>query len=115
MNSSVIAADGMIFQSDGSLTVIGKTIQTALGTKIIQGSYYFEGRSRRILPHGGSVQKAAVGFVIYKCIPVLGDRIRIKVRFTDHCKDLACGRLQCYYCSLTVSQRVVGSCLQIGI
>ena len=84
-------------------------------TKISQCRNNLEGRSRRILSHCRTVQKAAVCLIIYKLFPVCCNRIRIKIRLADHRKDFSCRWLNDHNSSSSVAQRIIGCCLKICI
>ena len=60
-------------------------------------------------------KKATVTFIINKGIPVLCDRVRIKIRFAHHSQDTSGGWFQYNYRSSPVSQRIVCRCLKICI
>ena len=90
MNSSAIAPDRVIFSGNTSLTEIGKSLQTALGSEIVQGGYHLKCRSRRIGSVCSSVQQTAVIGIIYQCVPVLGNSIRVKVRSAHFHQNLTC-------------------------
>ena len=70
MYLSIVTLDRMAFFGDASLAVKGKTIEAAFASEIRHCSDNFEVLSRMVLYHSSSVQKAAVGFIIDKSIPV---------------------------------------------
>ena len=113
MNISIVTLNRMIFQRYASLTEITVSVKASMLAVIIQRHNDLKSRTRGILSHGSPVQQAAVRFVAYKPVPVFRKRIGIEIRLAYHCKNFSGGRLQGHYSPFSVSQSVVGNCLQI--
>ena len=116
MDFSFVAGDPHIFFGNASVTgIVEILIIIRMFPDIFQRCEDLKGRSRRILPLQCTVKKGTVAVVINQCIPVLLDRIRIKIRFGNHRQYLSGGRLQHHDRTFVVTKCIITYLLQLCV
>ena len=98
-----------------SIAVKRKRIIFTVFTDIFQCCNNLECRSRRIQPLRCAVQQYSGTVIGYDVVPVILNRIRVKVRFGYHGKNLAGGRLKNDHCATFIPKGITGGFLDFII
>ena len=114
MYMPVIAVDGHPILLDGPGTVVAIILVIRILSHILKSRNHFECRPRRILALGRAVQQRAVLVGIQE-IPILGNRIWVKVWLGYHSQDLSRARLHHDHGSLIISKGIIGRLLKFEI
>ena len=115
MHCPVITVDDVVIDHELTLAVIGKAVRRAVLLQIGKSRDDLVGGSRRIEALRSPVHELAACRIGYDRFPVCSDRVRIEIRLADHGKNRTQMRVKHDHCSLILTERVIGSLLQVRI